>query len=36
MLVATRKGLISFARKNGGWSLARTDFAGVAGDRGAL
>src|SRR6478609_4298618 len=29
MLVATRKGLISFARKNGGWSLARTDFAGV-------
>jgi len=29
MLVATRKGLISFARKNGGWSLARSDFAGV-------
>ncbi len=30
MLVATRKGLISFARKNGGWSLVRTDFSGVA------
>src|SRR5258708_27583051 len=30
MLVATRKGLISFARKNGGWSIARTDFPGVA------
>lgn len=30
MLVATRKGLISFARKIGGWSLARTDFPGVA------
>ena len=30
MLVATRKGLISFARKNGGWSTARTDFPGVA------
>src|SRR6476661_4368216 len=29
MLVATRKGLISFACKNGGWSLVRTDFAGV-------
>jgi photosystem II stability/assembly factor-like uncharacterized protein len=30
MLAATRKGLISFARKNGGWSIARTDFPGVA------
>jgi hypothetical protein len=30
MLVATRKGLISFARKNGGWSITRTDFPGVA------
>ena len=29
MLVATRKGLITFARKGGGWSLARTDFPGV-------
>lgn len=30
MLVATRKGLISLARKNGGWSITRTDFPGVA------
>ncbi len=30
MLVATRKGLISFARKNGGWTITRTDFPGVA------
>ena len=30
MLVATRKGLISFARKNGEWTIARTDFPGVA------
>lgn len=30
MLVATRKGLISFVRKNGKWAIARTDFPGVA------
>jgi len=30
MLVATRKGLISLARKNGGWQITRTDFPGVA------
>jgi photosystem II stability/assembly factor-like uncharacterized protein len=29
MAVATRKGLLSFARKNGTWSLARVDFPGV-------
>jgi hypothetical protein len=29
MLVATRKGLHSFARENGGWHIARTDFPGV-------
>ena len=29
MLVATRKGLISFAKKNNTWSIARTDFPGV-------
>ena len=29
MLVATRKGLLQVARKNGGWSIARTDFPGV-------
>ena len=30
MLVATRKGLLQVARKNGGWSIARTSFPGVA------
>ena len=30
MLVATRKGLLQLARKNGGWSIARTSFPGVA------
>jgi photosystem II stability/assembly factor-like uncharacterized protein len=30
MLLATRKGLIQLARKNGGWSIARTSFAGIA------
>lgn len=30
MLVSTRKGLITFERRNGGWSLASTDFPGVA------
>jgi photosystem II stability/assembly factor-like uncharacterized protein len=29
MLLATRKGLLSLARKDGGWSIARTDFPGV-------
>jgi photosystem II stability/assembly factor-like uncharacterized protein len=29
MLVATRKGLHTLARNNGGWHIARTDFAGV-------
>ena len=29
MLLATRKGLIALARKNGGWAIARTDFPGV-------
>jgi BNR/Asp-box repeat len=29
MLVATRKGLISFVKKNNAWSIARTDFPGV-------
>jgi photosystem II stability/assembly factor-like uncharacterized protein len=29
MLVATRKGLLTFARKNGGWSILRNDFPGV-------
>ena len=29
MLVATRKGLHTFARKNGGWEIACTDFPGV-------
>ncbi len=29
MLVATRKGLLTLARKNGGWSIARTDFPGI-------
>jgi hypothetical protein len=30
MLVATRKGLITFARKNGGWTIKATDFPGIA------
>ena len=30
MLVATRKGLLQLARKNGGWSIARLSFPGVA------
>jgi photosystem II stability/assembly factor-like uncharacterized protein len=30
ILLATRKGLISFVKKAGGWSIARTDFPGVA------
>ncbi len=29
MLVATRKGLLSYERKNGSWRIARTDFPGV-------
>ena len=29
MLVATRKGLLTLARKGGSWSIARTDFAGI-------
>ena len=29
MLVATRKGLLALARKNGGWQIARNDFSGV-------
>ncbi len=29
MLVATRKGLLTLARKNGGWAIARTDFPGI-------
>ena len=29
MLVATRKGLLAFARKGGEWQLTRTDFPGV-------
>lgn len=29
MLVATRKGLLSLVRRNGGWSIARTDFPGI-------
>lgn len=29
MLVATRKGLLAFARRNGTWQIAKTDFAGV-------
>jgi hypothetical protein len=29
LAVATRKGLLTFARKNGAWSLARLDFPGV-------
>ena len=36
MLVATRKGLISFARKNGEWSIARTGLSGRCGDGDAL
>jgi hypothetical protein len=30
MLLATRKGLITLTRKSGAWSVARTDFPGVA------
>ena len=30
MLLATRKGLLQLARKNGGWSIERTSFPGVA------
>jgi len=30
MLVATRKGLIQLVRNNGGWTIARTSFPGVA------
>ena len=30
MLLATRKGLLQLARQNGGWSIARTSFPGVA------
>jgi photosystem II stability/assembly factor-like uncharacterized protein len=30
MLVATRKGLLTLARDNGGWRIAATDFPGVA------
>jgi photosystem II stability/assembly factor-like uncharacterized protein len=30
MLVATRKGLITFERKSGGWTIAATDFPGIA------
>jgi len=29
MLVATRKGLLTLARKKSGWSIARTDFPGI-------
>jgi len=29
MMLATRKGLITLARKNGSWAIARTDFPGV-------
>src|SRR5471032_1588376 len=29
MLVATRKGLLTLARKGGTWSLVRTDFPGI-------
>jgi photosystem II stability/assembly factor-like uncharacterized protein len=29
MLVATRKGLLTFVRCNGGWTIARTDFPGI-------
>jgi len=29
ILVATRKGLLTLTRKDGGWSIARTDFPGV-------
>ena len=30
MLLATRKGLFGLTRKNGGWSIATTDFPGIA------
>src|SRR5512140_1213736 len=29
MLVATRKGLLALARKNGGWHIERNDFPGI-------
>ena len=29
LLVATRKGLLTFARNGGGWNIANTAFAGV-------
>src|SRR3977135_1576425 len=29
LLVGTRKGLMTFARNGGGWTIARTDFAGI-------
>ena len=29
LLVGTRKGLLTFARNGGGWTIARTDFAGI-------
>ena len=30
MLVATRKGLLTLEAQNGGWSVAATDFPGIA------
>jgi photosystem II stability/assembly factor-like uncharacterized protein len=30
MIVATRKGLLQLSRKNGGWTIERTNFPGVA------
>src|SRR5271169_5026934 len=30
MIVATRKGLLQLARKNGAWNIVRTSFPGVA------
>src|SRR5258705_10840101 len=29
LLVGTRKGLLTFARNGGGWTIARSDFAGI-------
>src|SRR5260370_309952 len=29
LLVGTRKGLLTFARNGGDWTIARTDFAGI-------
>src|SRR5258707_10362529 len=29
LLVGTRKGLLTFTRNGGGWTIARTDFAGI-------